>query len=264
MREGEIEQSKDRLRIKLLTTGLETSSNLVIIIDAKSSIWWVNDAFLRLSGFSLEEVIGKHSRMILSERNEPEVLLQIKDSFVRQLEWRGEIVACGRDGRDFVDEVSLTPILDDKGSASYFLIVGQDVTEKAQAREAILKAREAQIKAERVFSIGTMAAGISHEINQPLNSIKVISGGILYLLNQGETLQAEEFVESMKQISSQADRISNIIKHLRSFMQTSILPSQPCVPESMIIWKSRLTWKNWRQSLNGLPSTRRFCVKIKT
>ena len=138
-----------------------------------------------------------------------------------QSEWRGEIIACRKSGQDFVDEISVTPILDEMGETTYFLIVGQDITEKVQAREA-------RVKAEKMVSIGTMAAGISHEITQPLNSINVISGGILYLLNQGEKIQAEEFTESMKEISGQTDRITKIIKHLRSFMRRDGNQLKPC------------------------------------
>jgi PAS domain S-box-containing protein len=219
---------KDRLRIKLLTAGLETSSNLVVILDANRSIWWVNASFETLFGFTLEEVIGKDVKMILSEQNNFDIILQAKDCLINQREWRGEIIAQRKDGQDYVDEVFMTPILDDTGETSYFLVVGQDITEKIKARKAILVAQEARAKAEKIFSIGTMAAGISHEINQPLNSIKVISGGILYLLNQGEKLHAEEFSEGIKEISSQTDRITDIIKHLRSFIRHDENQLVPC------------------------------------
>lgn len=97
-----------------------------------------------------------------------------------------------------------------------------------EARKAMLAAQEARIKAEKIVSIGTMAAGVSHEINQPLNSIKVISGGILYLLNQGEKLHAEEFTDSIQEISNQTDRITKIIKHLRSFIRRDESQLVPC------------------------------------
>lgn len=106
--------------------------------------------------------------------------------------------------------------------------VNEMSTKLEQARETMLAAQETKVKAEKIFSIGTMAAGISHEINQPLNSIKVISGGILYLLNQGEKLHAEEFSKSIKEISSQSDRITNIIKHLRSFIRRDANQLVPC------------------------------------
>jgi len=228
LQENQADLDKERLRIKLLTAGLETSSNIVVVLDAQRNIWWANEAFESLSGFSPEEIVGKDARILLSSDNRQEMLEQLKDSFISQSEWRGELIARHKDGSTYFDEVTVTPILGEDKTASYFLIVGRDITEKVKAREAIRAAQEAQIKAEKIFSIGTMAAGISHEINQPLNSIKVISGGILYLLAQGEKLHAEEFNESIKEISSQTDRISNIIKHLSSFFRRDEKHLVPC------------------------------------
>lgn len=217
-----------QLRIKLLTAGLETSSNLVVILDTNLAIWWVNSAFEKNSGFTLQEVIGKNIKILLSKQNDPKLILQAKDCLLSQREWHGELIATRKNGLSYVDAVSATPILDDIGETTYYIIVGLDVTEKIKAREALSAAKEARAKAEKIFSIGTMAAGISHEINQPLNSIKVVSGGILYLLKQGEKMDAGEFTDSIQEISNQTDRITTIIKHLRSFTRRDEMQLVPC------------------------------------
>ena len=72
------------------------------------------------------------------------------------------------------------------------------------------------LKVEELSFEGTRSARITHDINQPLNSIKMISGGILYLLKQGKKLPDEELVECMKEISCQTDRIVGIMKQLKS------------------------------------------------
>lgn len=79
----------NRLRIKLLTAGLETSSNLVVILDANLSIWWINASFEALSEFTLEEIINKNVTVLLSKENPPEIILQAKESLMNQREWRG-------------------------------------------------------------------------------------------------------------------------------------------------------------------------------
>lgn len=218
----------NRLRIKLLTAGLETSSNLVVILDANLSIWWINASFEALSGFALKEIINKNVTVLLSQENHPEIILQAKDSLIKQREWRGELIAQRKNGHNYVDEVSVTPILDDRGKTSYFLVVGQDITEKVKARQEMLAAKEAKARAEKMLSIGTMAAGISHEIKQPLNCIKLISSGILFLLKQGENLHAGEFTDNITEISNQTDRITNIIKNLRSFISSNENELVPC------------------------------------
>ena len=220
--------STDHLRTKLLAAGLETSSNFVAVLDAHGIIWWCNASFEALTGYTLEEAGGKDIRLFLSERNNPDTIVEAKECIGNQREWRGEIITRRKDGCDYVDGVAITPILDEAGQTSYLLVVGRDITEKVKAREAMLAAQEAQVRAEKMYSIGVMAAGISHEINQPLNAIRVISGGIMYLLAQGEKLQAEEFAESISEIASQTDRITNIIEHLRTFVRRGEIRLTPC------------------------------------
>ena len=76
--------------------------------------------------------------------------------------------------------------------------------------------KEEQVKVEKIASIGTMSARMVHDINQPLNSIKMISGGILFLLNQGKKMPDEELAECMKEIACQTDRIVGIMKKLKN------------------------------------------------
>lgn len=60
-----------------------------------------------------------------------------------------------------------------------------------------------------------MPAKTVHDLNQPLNSIKMISGGILYMLNQGKQLPEEELARCMKEIATQTDRIADMLEAMR-------------------------------------------------
>ncbi len=99
-----------------------------------------------------------------------------------------------------------------------------------QARlEAERKETEAARLAEqssRLASIGVIAAGITHEINQPLNAIKVTADSILYWHAQNQGVLPEFFVRKMDKISRGAGRIDEIIQHMRSFWVTPDRPLQ--------------------------------------
>ena len=218
----------ERLRIKLLTSGLENSNSFVLILNEQRTIWWGNKAFEALSGYKVSELFGKSVLMLLSEDNLPELVEEIRNYLINAKEWHGEVLAKRKDGRSYVDEISIIPIRDDASEKMHYLIVGQDITEKVKAREAILEAQKAKVKAEQVYFVGTMAAGIAHEINQPLNSIKVVSSGLLYLIQRGEQIDEKEVIDSLQEISNQVDRITSIIKHLRSFVKRGERKTAPC------------------------------------
>lgn len=72
-------------------------------------------------------------------------------------------------------------------------------------------------KSSKLASIGVVAAGITHEINQPLNAIKVTADGILYWEKRNKGVLPQRFIDKIKNISQGANRINEIIYHMRSF-----------------------------------------------
>lgn len=79
------------------------------------------------------------------------------------------------------------------------------------------------IQASKMKSLGEMSAGIAHEVNQPLNAIKVGSEYLELLASKGETIPPETFGKVTRQISQQVDRASEIIQAMRQFGRKSEL-----------------------------------------
>ncbi|BBM85186.1 PAS domain-containing sensor histidine kinase [Candidatus Uabimicrobium amorphum] len=72
-------------------------------------------------------------------------------------------------------------------------------------------------KSSKLASIGVVAAGITHEINQPLNAIKITADGILFWEKRNKGVLPQRFIDKVKDISQGANRINEIIHHMRSF-----------------------------------------------
>jgi len=224
-----VAMAQDRQRLKLLTTGFANTSNSIIITDRDGVIQWVNPSFEQIYGYSIAEAQGKNAvKLLLSAQKEPTLLKRIRTAILKKQEWFGEVVTQRSDGNEVISEGTLTPVLDELGEILNFLVVSHDITERIKIQQAMISASAARSRAEKLYSIGTMAAGISHEINQPLNSIKIISSGSLLLLEQGKEISAAECAESLTEISRQADAISNIINHLRSVIRQDANTIAPC------------------------------------
>jgi len=88
---------------------------------------------------------------------------------------------------------------------------------RLEAERKILAAREVLDRSTRLSSLGVMAAGITHEINQPLNAIKVIADGILYSRKKNSEQLSDSQFEKIRRISEGAARIDQIIRHMRTF-----------------------------------------------
>ncbi len=70
---------------------------------------------------------------------------------------------------------------------------------------------------DRLAALGTLAAGIAHELNQPLNTIRVVTDGFLFGRNEGWTLDPEELFEGLEMISRQVARMDKVIQNVRNF-----------------------------------------------
>lgn len=124
-----------------------------------------------------------------------------------------------KDGTIIWTEQSNVPIYDQSGNIVAIEGIARDITERVLAEKEVHKAEKKARRAERVASLATLSAGMAHEINQPLNSLKIIVDGLLFWHKRGRTFKFEDIIEELKGISAQADRIDYIIKAMRSMVK---------------------------------------------
>lgn len=217
-----IHTTTDRQRLRLLTTGLAAAANAVAIIDRSGNIQWVNPAFLRLTGYAIADVLRENVRLLKGDWLQRDLSKKKLWKLLRAgLTWQGEIENHRQDGSHCNAEMTVTPFRDERGQIVNYIAILQDVTSRRRAERQILEARETVARAERISSLGIMAAGIAHEVNQPLNSLKVAADSMLFWHEQGKTPTLAKIMENLEKISRQADRIDNIIKHMRTFVRSS-------------------------------------------
>ena len=97
-----------------------------------------------------------------------------------------------------------------------------NLEEMVKERTEELKIKDAQlIQSAKLASLGEMAAGIAHEINQPLTVIKMTTTGLLRNMNKGRKITEEMLREELEMSDTQVERIRGIIDHLRTFSRRS-------------------------------------------
>jgi PAS domain S-box-containing protein len=117
------------------------------------------------------------------------------------------------DGKNGILGISITPIKNDKNELSGFLIYGRDVTDKRVMEQQLLQT-------SKLATVGEIATGVAHELNQPLNVIKIASQYMLDAIQQ--KYYTEDFMrERLEKIVAQVDRAAVIIAHLKDFGRKS-------------------------------------------
>lgn len=177
----------------------------------------VNERALERYGYSREELL-EMSFDSLGHKPTGEVMLGFKGLSPGQCGFFTKKRHTHKDGRSFYVNITVCP-------ARYMgmdalIVATTDITESVE--------KEAQlIQAGKMTTIGTMASGIAHELNQPLNVLKIGSDFLLKVIKRGEKIDIEELKTVAEEINSHVDRASGIINHLREFSRVSMPVKSP-------------------------------------
>ena len=98
---------------------------------------YVNDGFLRLTGYDREEVLGRNCRFLQGDQADPNTVAAIRDAIRNGREIEVELKNCRKDGTVFWNRLSLTPLRDFSGKVTHYVGVQTDVTERVEAQRAL-------------------------------------------------------------------------------------------------------------------------------
>jgi len=119
------------------------TSNAIIIADAQGRVEWVNQAFTRVSGYTLEEVRGrKPGHMLGGPRTDPIASRTLGEAQRTGSPARVEIINYAKDGREYVLDIELAPLRDEAGAITGFMAIESDITERVLAHRRILESEQ--------------------------------------------------------------------------------------------------------------------------
>jgi PAS domain S-box-containing protein len=129
------ERKQVEQQVRLQAAALEAAALGIVITDRNHRILWINRAFIALSGYTLEEVVGKNPSLLNSGKHDVEFYRDIQDTVQSGRVWRGEIVNRRKDGTFYNEELTITPVCRTSGEITHFVAIGQDISARKQAEE---------------------------------------------------------------------------------------------------------------------------------
>ncbi|MDP2821501.1 MAG: ATP-binding protein [Sulfuritalea sp.] len=123
-------------------------------------------------------------------------------------------------------ETHAAPLRDARGKIYALLGITRDITEHKQAEEQARRHQSELARVARLSTMGEMATGIAHELNQPLSAIANFSRGCIRRLRSGG-MSPDELVEPLEEVCEQAERAGDILRHVRDFVRKSELQLKP-------------------------------------
>ncbi len=120
-----------------LTKAVEQSSSVIMITDTKGKIEYVNPKLRHVTGYSVEEIIGKNPRILKSGKTSSGVYTELWDHITSGKEWYGELCNKKKNGELYLESVSISPIRNSKDEITHILKVSDDITERKKAEKTI-------------------------------------------------------------------------------------------------------------------------------
>jgi PAS domain S-box-containing protein len=214
---------KDQTQLRQLSRAVEQSASSIVITDLEGNIEYVNPKFARLTGYSIEETIGKNPRILKSGVTPPEEYRQLWETIKSGGEWRGEFHNRKKNGELYWESASISPIKDPNGVVTHYLAVKEDITEQKQME---LHIREL----ETMESLGTLAGGVAHDFN---NILGIILGHVSLLeIRRNENTA---FEQSIRSINSAIQRGAGLVRQILTFARkTEVHPESVDVNKAIL------------------------------
>ncbi len=198
------EQKRAEENIRMLSRAMEQSPASVVITDLDGKIEYVNPKFTQVTGYTSAEALGQNPRVLKSGETPDKEYKQLWETITSGKEWRGEFHNKKKNGEFYWEYASISPIKDVSGKTTHYLAVKEDITEKKTLEQQFFRT-------QRLESIGTLAGGIAHDLNNVLAPILLS----VELLNRRHSDEATK--KLLSSMESSALRGRDIIKQVLTF-----------------------------------------------
>lgn len=254
----------------LQTAILDASTYSIISTDAQGVITTFNFAAERLLGYTAQEMVGKRTTAIIHREAEvfayaQELSTQFTthvepgfDAFVYRARLEGndtqEWTYVRKDQSTFPVRLTTTVLKDSEQEIIGYLGVAEDLTREKNLQETVERQRAQILSSAKMSALGEMAAGVSHEINNPLAIISGIASVMEFELEGDGKLEGEFARTQLTKIQKTIDRIGKIVQGLRTFARESASENSKSFELSHMIQET-LTFCQERFRIHGVVLT---------
>jgi len=144
-------RKKTENALRLQAAALEAAANGIVITDPSGTILWANPGFATLTGYTVNEVIGKTPRVLKSGEHDQAFYRELWETIRAGKAWQGEMLNRRKDGSSYIEAMTITPVCDEAGKITNYIAIKQDITRRRQAEEELRRAEKALRESERRY-----------------------------------------------------------------------------------------------------------------
>ena len=204
------EQKQAQEKILRLSKAIEQSPVSIEITDLNGIIEYVNPKFCEATGYSFDEIIGQHARILKSYEMPTDTYDDLWETISSGNIWKKELINKRKNGSVFWESVTITSIKSEKGKITNYIAIKEDISFRKKMESELILALAKAKESDQLKS--SFLANMSHEIRTPLNSII----GFSELLNDPD-FENEQKSEFIKHIVDNGNNLLLIISDIMDF-----------------------------------------------
>jgi PAS domain S-box-containing protein len=198
-------------RLRLQGAALESAANAIVLTNREGVVEWVNPAYSKLTGYSFSEAYGEEWSLLKSGCLDQALSDAIWRTILAGEVWQGELVNRRKNGTQYTERMTVTPVADDRGEIGHFIAIKEDITEQKNLQEQFLQA-------QKVEAVGRLAGGVAHDFNNILTAI----GGYAELMMR-RLSSADPLYRHADQVCKATERASGLTRQLLAFSRKQTL-----------------------------------------
>ena len=209
--------SKSRKELKRFRKTVENSDNIIVITDEKIKIKYVNNAFTKITGYTLDEVKGKNPKMLSSGNQSKEFYKSLNQTIFNGEKWSGEFINISKSGDLSYEQATITPVFDEDRKIVEFVAIKLDTTKETLAQDQLIKKEKLLLQQSKMAAMGEMLQNIAHQWRQPLSLISTASTGLMVKKEMQIVTTPQEDIKILNIINDATQHLSETINAFRDF-----------------------------------------------
>ncbi len=135
-------QRQTEQKLRLVSAAVESAADAIIITNSQGAIEWANEAFRRLTGYSVSEVVGINPRILKSGKMPPELYKELWQTILEGHVWHGQMINRRKDGSLYPEEMTIAPVRNKSGQIVNFVAVKLDMTARQESERRLQRQLE--------------------------------------------------------------------------------------------------------------------------
>ena len=213
---------QSQVELARLGSAIEQAAETVVITDIHGIIQYVNPAFSVVSGYSREEIIGQHTRLLKSGKQDEPFYQNLWTTISSGQVWTGRLVNRKKNGELYTEDATISPVYNHVGKLINFVAVKRDISREIEIEQQLAQSQKMEL-------IGQLAGGVAHDFNNILQSMLGFTE--LAMMEDDLATLRRDFLPEIRRAGESA---ASLTRQLLAFSRRQVLEKKVVVLNELI------------------------------